>query len=309
MVSEQFSEIVKEIQENDKEFKMTPRELLDAFGCEKRTSGNLVRIEKYLEDNKLETNPEYTNGWIDCEIILKHKKKAKSKNRNNPVHRLKILPAANCLPVSISRDAKLSEAITLMMMHNYSQLPVMSGIRKVEGVITWESIGYALTNGVVSETIRDYMRDEVDVVILDYDTPILDAVPKISENNFALVKENKNGGKICGIVTVADISLQFLNVTEPFLLLEQIEINIRQILDGKFLVEEIRDFCRNAGIEKKIDFIDDLNFGNYLRIIENPENWDRLNLSIERSHFIHHMDKVREIRNDVMHFASRRNYP
>lgn len=107
---------------------------------------------------------------------------------------------------------------------------------------------------------------------------------------------------ISGIVTIADISLQFINVTEPFLLLEQIENHIRQILDGKFLLEELRDICKVNDSECDIEFIDDLNFGDYIRIIENPKNWDRLKLSIERTHFIKHLDKVREIRNDIMHF-------
>jgi predicted transcriptional regulator len=298
MVSEQFKELVKEIQENDKEFKMTPRELLDAFGCVKRTSGNLVRIEKFLEENKLKTIPDYTDGWIDGEIILKHKKKAKSKKGNDPIQRIKLLPAANRVPISIPRDAKLSEAITLMMLHNYSQLPVMNSPRNVIGVITWETIGYGITNGSKSDNAKDYLKNEI--VILDYEAPILDAVSKIIDNEFALVKKSDN--TISGIVTIADISLQFLNVTEPFLLLEQIENHIRQILDGKFLVEELREFCKIGDTDCKIDFIDDLNFGNYVRIIEKPEHWERLNLSIERSHFITHLDKVREIRNDIMHF-------
>ena len=36
--------------------------------------------------------------------------------------------------------------------------------------------------------------------------------------------------------------------------------------------------------------------------IEKPENWKKLDLSIERSNFIKKLDEVREIRNDVMHF-------
>ena len=235
MATEKFLELVKEIQENDKEFKITPRELLDEFGCVKRTKWNLVRIDNFLEENKLETIPDYTNSWIDGEITLRHKKKAKSKKENDPIQRIKLLPAANKEPLSVSRDAKLSEAITLMMLNNYSQLPVMNSPRNVIGVVTWESIGYGITNGSKSDKVKDYLK--TDIVILDYETPILDAVSKIIKNEFALVKKSDN--LISGIVTIADISLQFLNVTAPFLLLEQIENHIRQILDGKFLVEEL----------------------------------------------------------------------
>jgi hypothetical protein len=129
---------------------------------------------------------------------------------------------------------------------------------------------------------------------------ILAQVSKIIDNEFALIRKSDNS--ISGIVTIADISLQFVNVTEPFLLLEQIENHVRQILDGKFLVEELKEFCKIDGLERNIEFIDDLNYGDYIRIIEKPEHWERLNLLIERSHFIKQLDKVRKIRNDIMHF-------
>jgi hypothetical protein len=66
-----------------------------------------VRIDNFLEDNKLETIPNYTDNWMDGEITLKHKKKAKNKKENDPIQRIKLLPAANKEPISISRDAQL----------------------------------------------------------------------------------------------------------------------------------------------------------------------------------------------------------
>lgn len=296
MVKEEFKEIVKEIQENDKEFQMTPRELLYSFGCEKRTKWNVVRINKFLEDSKLITSPDYISSWIDAKLTIKHKKKAKSKKEIDPIKRIKILPAANRTPVSIQKEAKLNEAITLMMLHNYSQLPVMSGARTVVGVITWETIGYGITNGCKSEFVKDYIKKEIEII--DYETPLLAAIEWIISKEFALVKKSDN--TISGIVTIADISSQFINVTEPFLLLEQIENHIRLILDGKFLLEEMKEYTN--GEEREFEYIDDLSFGNYIRIIEKPDNWERLNLSVERSHFIKQLDKIREIRNDVMHF-------
>jgi hypothetical protein len=44
MAKDEFLELVKEIKDNDKEFEITPRELLNFFGCEKRTSGNVVFV-------------------------------------------------------------------------------------------------------------------------------------------------------------------------------------------------------------------------------------------------------------------------
>lgn len=296
MPKDEFLELVKEIKENDKEFEITPRELLYYFHCEKRTSGNVWYINRFLDENQLETEPNYVNGWIDGTIILKHKKKATTKNGIDPIQRIKLLPSSNNEPISIHKEAKLKDAITLMMLNNYSQLPVMNGIRNVIGYVSWDTIGCALSNGINSEDLKEYIK--TDITILNYDTPILEAISIVIEKEFVLV--SKNDKSISGIVTIADISNQFLLVTEPFLLLEQIENHIRQLLDKKFLIEELKSFCQNN--EKDIEFIDDLSFGDYIFILSNPQNWDKLNLKIERSYFIKHLDKIRVIRNDIMHF-------
>lgn len=298
MPKEEFLELVKEIKENDKEFEITPRELINFFGCEKRTSGNLAYINRFLDENQLETDPNYVNCWIDGDITLKHKKKATTKNGVDPIQRIKILSSSNKEPISISRDSTLKEAITLMMMHNYSQLPIINGPRNVIGFVSWETIGYALANGQTSQEIKFYTNP--DVTKLSYETPLLDAISVIIEKEFVLVIKSDNS--VSGILTIADISAQFLSATEPFILLEQIENHIRQILDKKFLVTDLKEFCKKGDVEREIEFIDDLNFGDYIQIVGNPENWDKLNLSIERSHFIKQLDKIRQIRNDVMHF-------
>ena len=298
MPSEEFEELVKEIKENDKEFTITPRKLLNAFNLERRTQNNQNLINKFLEENKLEVIPSYTNTWIDSEITIKHKKKARSKNESDPIQRLKLLAAANSTPITVNRDGKLSEAVTLMMLNNYSQLPVISGTRNVAGIISWEKIGSGLANKQNSDLVKDYMT--TNFTLLDYDTPLLEAIPIIIEKEFVLVQ--KKDKTLSGIVTTADISSQFLTMTEPFLILEQIENHIRQILDGKFLLEEIQTIVSESGNDKAIGCIDDLTFGEYVRLIENPDHWEKLKLSIERSPFIKQLNKIREIRNDIMHF-------
>ncbi|MEZ5084262.1 MAG: CBS domain-containing protein [Bacteroidales bacterium] len=298
MISDKLKSIVQEIKKTDKEFKISARELFWFFYFEKRTKGNRFWVNKFLNENQLEVVPDYMSVWIDEKITLRHKKRAKSKRTVEPIQRIQLLDSANKPPITITRDAKLKEAMTLMMMYNFSQLPVMSGTRTVQGVITWETIGYGLTNRCESDSVKDFISN--DITILDYETPLLDAISIILKKEFVLVQ--KSDKSICGIVTLADISAHFLTVSEPFLLLEQIENHIRQILDGKFLVKELKEFCTIGDSEREIEHIDDLNFGDYIRIIENPEHWDRLELNVDRSHFIKQLDKVREIRNDIMHF-------
>lgn len=48
--------------------------------------------------------------------------------------------------------------------------------------------------------------------------------------------------------------------------------------------------------------IDDLTFGQYVRIIELPDNWAKLNLSFDKDILHALLGEVRDIRNDIMHF-------
>lgn len=298
MICKDLQSKIQEIKDNDKEFKITPRELINAFGYEKRTSGNRAYINKYLQDNQLETFPDYMNAWIDGEIVLRHKKRAKSKSGADPIQRIKILSAANKEPITVTRDAELVEATTLMMLHNYSQLPVISNPKTIVGFISWGTIGSKLSNGVQSDKISDYYSK--DIAVIDYEKPLLEAIKIIIDKEFAVIQ--KSDKTISGIVTIADISEQFVTISEPFLLLEQIENHIRKVLDGKFLLDELIDFCKIGDQERKLEHIDDLTFGDYIRIIEKSEHWEKLNLSLDRSHFIKQLEKIRNIRNDIMHF-------
>jgi hypothetical protein len=53
---------------------------------------------------------------------------------------------------------------------------------------------------------------------------------------------------------------------------------------------------------RTIENVEDLSFGDYLRLLENRERWERLGLQIDRPTFVKDLDEVRMIRNDVMHF-------
>ena len=184
MSSCDLEEKIKEIKATEKEFVITPRYLISAFNFEKRTSGNRSIINKYLDENQLETDPDYTNAWIDSEIILRHKKKAKSKRTADPIQRIKMIPAANREPVSVKKESFLTEATTLMRMHSYSQLPVLSGQKTIYGYISWETIGNGIANGIKSDKVLLYTS--TDIHILNYETPLLEAIKIVIAKEFAV---------------------------------------------------------------------------------------------------------------------------
>ena len=288
--------LVEEITKTQQKKPITPRQLFEAFGFRRRSTKNNAVVKQYLEEHNIVAVPFYTDVWVDNTINLVPKPLAMRRGDEAPVKQLQILEAATHMPLYVSPGDNLSKAVTIMQMHKYSQLPVINNLRNISGSITWESIGTAIANGVKGEKVNDYMQKAV--TILSLETPLLDAIDKILANDFAFVVNTTK--ELCGIVTTADISEQYIRWTKPFVLLEQIENHLRMLMEGKFLLEDIQKNCQDDRLVKNID---DLTFGEYLRLIENPIYWDKLGLgTVDRTYFIKQLNKVREARNDVMHF-------
>jgi hypothetical protein len=57
------------------------------------------------------------------------------------VPQLRLLPSAIRAPLTVTPQDSLRHAETQMLLNDYSQLPVMSGERTVDGLISWKSIG------------------------------------------------------------------------------------------------------------------------------------------------------------------------
>jgi hypothetical protein len=63
------------------------------------------------------------------------------------------------------------------------------------------------------------------------------AIPIIVQYQYVLIRDKE--GRIAGIVTASDLSLQFQQLAEPFLLLGEIENHIRLIIGDKFSAAEL----------------------------------------------------------------------
>ena len=293
-----ISEKVKAIVEDPtQEFPITGRELFNSLGFERRTSGNCWAVDNFLRENSLMVEPHYNNVWIDTIITLKHKPIARTNVSKDPILKVAVLEEASKVPVYVSNSAPLVEATTLMRMNDYSQLPVTNNkLRGLCGFISWRTIGEAMANGVKSDMVKDYIQPIERTLKLD--TPLLEAIGYVYKNEFAIVEDPTR--QICGILTTTDISQQFLTLTEPYLLMQEIENQVRLLLSDVFNLEDIQKTCIER--ERQVNTLDDLTFGEYIHIIEQTDKWERLGLNLDKSLFIKMLNDVRLIRNDIMHF-------
>lgn len=280
---------------------VTVRELLGWYGYVRRGKYIVDVIGNKMEQLDLRTDPEFEFAFIDSTVGIELEPDTvgvitSSEIPTDPTVRIRALEAANHRPTTVNPNTPLNTAMTAMLLDDFSQLPVMSTDRKVEGIISWISIGARMAYGRPCETVKDCMDPHEEV---PYDAPLMDAIKTISEKGYVLVRGSDN--TITGIVTCSDIGEQFMLLAGPYIVLGEIEGQLRRLVHRKFSVEELNGWLRQNG-GPEITGSADLTLGDYCRLLERPEAWDRINLAVDRNVVIEKLNDIREIRNDVMHF-------
>lgn len=276
--------------------KLTVRQLLGRFDYVRRGSYFVSVIRERLEAHGLRTSPDFEFEYVENSISIELAREKTKPEWIDPTVRVGALPAAHNKPVYVAPDNPLAKAATLMGLNDYSQLPVMTSEREVKGMINWRSMGEAYAGGNSPEFVRECMENHHEIGI---DMILADATDYICRHDCVLVRgEDK---EITGIVTAADLALQFKKNTHPFLLVGEIEHHLRNFVRGKFTVNELKEVADGS---KEILGPDDLTFGGYCRLIEIQKNWERLGLSIDRVSFLDRINKVRYIRNEIVHFSA-----
>lgn len=309
---DRLADISREVQAGKNVPPVTVRAFLAWFGAQRRSYWNVFTIRQALADAGLETYPDFESAYIDSEISFREVaaeevsgseeqtpvgEAVAPKQPADPTYRISKLGAANATPVCVAPDAPLSTAVTLMMANDFSQLPVTTSEREVKGVVSWNSIGSRLSLGCAGKFVREVMDSHQEI---KSQASIFQAIPVIVQHGYVFVRGED--GRLTGIVTASDLSLQFQQLAEPFLLLGEIENHVRGILDGKFESEDLAAVRDPADSSRKVEAISDLTFGEYLRLLEKDDRWGKVGLSLDRKTFCQSLDQVRMIRNDVMHF-------
>jgi len=131
------------------------------------TPSAVQQAEEQSESAPTSTEPESSAG---------NQSTAGVSTNSDPTFRIGNLPAANKKLVSVNQDDKLNKAVTLLLNHDFSQLPVMQGEREVKGMITWQSIGSKQAFGCKCDSVGDC---RVDARIVDSNRTLFDAIPII----------------------------------------------------------------------------------------------------------------------------------
>jgi CBS domain-containing protein len=123
-------------------------------------------------------------------------------------------------------------ALAYMGPNDYSQLPVIDAGRVVRGLITYESIMQAMLGFDCG--IRD-LQVSVAMVKAEKRSPdddVLDSLPALERNGAVLVVDASN--RLLGIITSYDIMDYFRRRAENMMLVEDIEMMVRELINYAF---------------------------------------------------------------------------
>jgi CBS domain-containing protein len=205
------------------------------------------------------------------------------------------VPSALSGVVSVPPTATFDEAITVMMLNGYSQLAVLGGTHTLRGAVTWRSIAYA-RHANPAASFGDAIIPAREA---RYDQELVEVLPDLETWDFVFVRDEKNA--LAGIVTTADVVAKYRELSTPFILIGELDQVLRQLTSRTFALEEVTSLCDADG-SRSVKSFDDLEMGDYQRVLENPERWAKLGWPLDRATFIKRLDDLRVIRNNVMHF-------
>lgn len=304
------------------------RDFLAVWGFQRRYAAAVEHIENDLEARGLVTVPPFTEGSLESQIAVlaggaepdetgssaftrftgtasgsfnlsqfpAEGQLVEEPQAQTVAYRVSNLDSANQMPVFVRTGDSLDYAMTIMVHRAYSQLPVLDEDGRLQGVVSWESIGRARVAdrdaSLEAATVRGLEADRSD--------DLLDWIDTVQQSGYVVVRDHDH--KVCGLVTAADLTGQFGTRVRPFVLVEEIEQRLRRVIDRCIPIERIRAVVRSRRANR-VHSAADLTFGAYGHLLRDAENWADLGWAIDQQYFLTALEECRQFRNNLMHFS------
>ena len=213
-------------------------------------------------------------------------------------------------PTCIRQDQTIREALALMLEKEFSQLPVIDGSGELLGLISDEVITQRYFHLQGEVPLLDLTVDHclIPAVTLTMDRDIFEALDRLKDVYAIVIVEEDN--KPVGILSEFDMAHFFRDLTEDLLIVEDIEISLRQIVERVLssdqamklaLINTHGEDSKNPG-EPRVEF-EEQTFGQLTNLIIHPKNWHLFeDIFQPQDVFKRLMKEVRENRNQLAHF-------
>ncbi|PPK92507.1 CBS domain protein [Kineococcus xinjiangensis] len=213
--------------------------------------------------------------------------------------------------VSVGLRASVAEALSLMRENDYSQLPVVLGNR-VFGVFSYRSLAAGLASGAIDgnpleSPVSDLLADLAFVRLRD---DLHDLLPFLQRDDAVLVGDED---RLMGVIMTADVTTFLWEVTEPFVLVRDIELAVRKLMTSACASREHLEGCiRNSARPRKggvfPTLLEELSLGELVKVLVHEQNYARHFRSAfgGNSRYVEgQLEPIVRIRNEIFHFVDR----
>jgi len=215
-------------------------------------------------------------------------------------------------PLCITKEAKVRDALSLMVQNDYSQLPIVDGNGYLAGIITEQIIISMYFHTIEAVSLMDLTVDHCQTkpVTISADSDIFEALD-LFRDNYAIVVVERD--KPQGILTAYDTTHFFRDLSEGLILIEDIEVTLRRYIEHTFSTERalhaalLRAFKSDKqDPTKPARSYDGLSFSEHIQLIIMSENWGNFSTYLgPKDLFIQLMTQVGQTRNQLTHFRGR----
>lgn len=210
-------------------------------------------------------------------------------------------------PVSVRPDESITTALGRMLEGRFSQMPVVDGDSLVGMFSLWSLAGQLVAyprNDLSEMTVGDVLEPWVPRVTVN---DPLDSVLASLDRHDAVMVVSPQG--VQAIATAWDVLQYFYRVARPYVLLQEIELGLRDLLARSANPTELEEAAR-AVLAKKYGEAavparaEDMSFEDYRLLLTSRRVWDSTERIVggTRQMLSTRLERVREVRNKVFHF-------
>jgi hypothetical protein len=222
----------------------------------------------------------------------------------------RLIPAGQDLKF-VEPTTTVVDALSIMRINDYDQIPVLAN-GKVIGVFGYKSFADQLFR------LKLAPHDLPDLTVALFlekpefrkmDGEFREILELLQRNRHFLVVDKNDG--VQAIVTESDAIAFFNIIASPFILIQEAELALRELMRRAVTEDELAECARLALTQQATatgrplpQSLEEMDLGNYLGIIRDTRNWPKFarTLGEPRLYAMQNIEALRSRRNDIMHF-------
>jgi predicted transcriptional regulator len=229
-------------------------------------------------------------------------------------HRINRIIPEDQVVLTVPPNRRVRDAVALMREHGYSQVPVVEN-DEVLGVFSFRSFA----KGAANATLEEWTKQKTAPGDLPVDEFLEQfAFARVTEeiNSVFDAMDRDNGiligmpERLVGILTPMDFLRYLYQVASPFVMVSEIELALRALIERALSREKIITAARRClssaygGEDKVPSSLEDMTFDNYQSLISHGENWKEFEpvFGGNRTRTSGKLKEIGGIRNDLFHF-------